>query len=204
MEKIRELYVQQGFYMADVTYELKRVNQSEVDVYFRVSENAKVEVRQVNFVGNKAVTDEELRGVMLTQEADLLSFVTSSGTYREDVFQRDLLLLQAYYQDRGYINVKVARPASSSCRPTSARSTSRSRSTRGRYTLGKIDFKGDLLEDKAQGAVRGCAVKTGETFNRSKLGQDIQKLTESTRTRATPTSTSSRRPTSTRRRGSST
>ena len=34
---------------------------------------------------------------MLTQEGDLLSFVTSAGTYREDVFQRDMLLLQSYY-----------------------------------------------------------------------------------------------------------
>ena len=40
--------------MADVTYELKRVNQTEVDVWFRVRENAKVEVRRVNFIGNKA------------------------------------------------------------------------------------------------------------------------------------------------------
>jgi len=100
VEKIRELYVQRGFYMAEVNYELQRVDQNEVDVYFRIHENAKVEVRRVNFVGNKGATDEELRAVMLTQSGDLLSFVTSSGTYREDVFQRDMLLVQAYYYDR--------------------------------------------------------------------------------------------------------
>ena len=83
--------------MADVSYELKRVDQNNVDVYFRIHENAKVEVRRVNFVGNKAASDSDLREVMLTQEADLLSFVTSTGTYREDVFQRDVLLLQSYY-----------------------------------------------------------------------------------------------------------
>ena len=110
MEKIRELYLQRGFYMADVTHELKRVGTSEVDVTFRVRENAKVEVRRVNFVGNKAASDRDLRSVMLTQETDLLSFVTSAGTYREDVFQRDMLLLQSYYQDRGYIYVKIHDP----------------------------------------------------------------------------------------------
>ena len=42
--------------MAEVTYELRRNSPSEVDVWFRVHENAKVEVRRVNFVGNHAVS----------------------------------------------------------------------------------------------------------------------------------------------------
>ena len=46
-----------------------------------------------------------------THEGNLLSFLTSAGTYREDVFQRDLLLIQAHYWDRGYVQVKVGEPA---------------------------------------------------------------------------------------------
>ncbi|HJX65334.1 MAG TPA: POTRA domain-containing protein, partial [Polyangia bacterium] len=38
VEKIRELYLQRGFYMADVDYELRRDSPGEVDVYFRVHE----------------------------------------------------------------------------------------------------------------------------------------------------------------------
>src|SRR4029078_1161223 len=51
VEKIKDLYIEKGFYMAEVTYELRRNSPSEVDVWFRVHENAKVEVRRVNFVG---------------------------------------------------------------------------------------------------------------------------------------------------------
>jgi outer membrane protein insertion porin family len=57
VEKIKELYIEKGFYMAEVTYELKRNSPSEVDVWFRIHENAKVEVRRVNFVGNHAISD---------------------------------------------------------------------------------------------------------------------------------------------------
>jgi outer membrane protein insertion porin family len=177
MEKIRELYLQRGFYMADVTYELKRVNQSEVDVYFRVHENAKVEVRRVNFVGNKAASDQDLRAVMLTQESDLLSFVTSSGTYREDVFQRDVLLLQSHYQDRGYIYVKIHDPKFELSPDKRSLYITIPIDEGQPYTLGAIDFKGDLLEDKSKVLGR-LRAKTGETFSRSKLGQDIQDLTE--------------------------
>jgi len=40
-------------------------------VWFRVRENAKVEVRRVNFVGNHAVSDAELRDVVVTREGSL-------------------------------------------------------------------------------------------------------------------------------------
>jgi outer membrane protein insertion porin family len=197
MEKIRELYLQRGYYMADVTHELKRVGASEVDVYFRVHENAKVEVRRVNFVGNNAASDSDLRAVMLTQETDLLSFVTQAGTYREDVFQRDMLLLQSYYQDRGYIYVKIHDPKFELSPDKRSLYITIPIEEGNAYTLGKIEFHGDLLEDEEKVRAR-LRAKNGETFSRSKLGQDIQELTEQYRTRATPTSTSSPRPRSTR------
>ena len=46
VRKIKELYVEKGFYMAEVDYELKRPGPSEVEVWFRVHEHAKVEVRR--------------------------------------------------------------------------------------------------------------------------------------------------------------
>ena len=181
MEKIREVYLQRGFYMADVTYDLKRVdgggNEGEVDVTFRVHENSKVEVRRVNFVGNKAASDSDLRGVMFTQEADLLSFVTSSGTYREDIFQRDVAMLQAYYLDRGYVHVKIAEPRFELSADKRSLFITIPIDEGVTYKLGKIDFQGDLIEDKAK-IISRLRVKPGETFNRSKLGQDIQELTE--------------------------
>jgi outer membrane protein insertion porin family len=177
MEKIREVYLQKGFYMADVSYELKRVNQSEVDVTFRVHENSKVEVRRVNFVGNRAASDADLRAVMFTQESDILSFVTSAGTYREDVFQRDVAMLQAYYLDRGYVHAKVSEPKFELSADKRSLYITIPIDEGVPYKLGKIEFSGDLLEDKQQ-ILDHLRVKPGDTFNRSKLSQDIQDLTE--------------------------
>jgi outer membrane protein insertion porin family len=177
VEKIRELYVQRGFYMAEVNYELERENQNEVDVYFRIRENAKVEVRRVNFVGNKGASDDELRAVMLTQPGDLLSFVTSSGTYREDVFQRDMLMVQAYYYDRGFINVKVSDPQLELSPDKRSLYITISVDEGKQYKVGELDVRGELLDDK-DFYLQRLGVKPGETFNRSKVQQDMQDLTE--------------------------
>ena len=91
VEKIRDLYVEKGFYLAEVGYDIQRKDEQHVDVYFNVDEHAKVEVRQIRFLGNDHIPDNELKSAMGTQEGGWLSFLTSSGTYREDAFDRDLL-----------------------------------------------------------------------------------------------------------------
>jgi outer membrane protein insertion porin family len=177
VEKIRELYLQRGFYMADVDYELRRDSPGQVDVYFHVHENSKVEVRRVNFTGNQHVTDQELRDVMLTQVGDLFSALTSSGTYREDVFQRDIVMIQGAYFDRGYINVKVAEPRLELSADKRSLYISIAVDEGESYRIGSIDLKGDLLE-KPEVILSRLQVKPGEVFNRSKVAQDVQSIAD--------------------------
>jgi outer membrane protein insertion porin family len=177
VEKIRELYVQRGFYMAEVSHSLERENQNEVDVYFKIRENAKVEVRRVNFVGNKGASDQDLRSVMLTQAGDLLSFVTSAGTYREDMFQRDMLMVQAYYYDRGYINVKVSDPQLELSPDKRSLYITITIDEGKQYKIGEVDVRGELLDDR-DFYVQRLSLKPGEIFNRSRVQQDMQDLTE--------------------------
>jgi len=177
VQKIKELYVEKGFYMAEVDYELKRPAPAEVEVWFRCHEHAKVEVRRVNFVGNKAISDEELRDVVVTREGNILSLLTQSGTYREDVFQRDLVLLQAHYWDRGYVQVKVGTPVLELSPDKRSLYITINIDEGEQYRLGKIDVRGDLLEPKEFFLSR-VSVHPGDVFNRSKLSDDLQKLTD--------------------------
>ena len=177
VEKIRDLYLQRGFYMAEVEYELRRDSPGEVDVYFRVHENSKVEIRRVSFTGNHAVTDEELRGVILTQPGDIFSALTSSGTYREDVFQRDIMLIQSYYFDRGYINVKVGDPKMELSPDRRSMYITLVIEEGQQYRIGVLDVKGDLLESRETYLGR-LEAKPGEIFNRSEVAQDVQRIAD--------------------------
>jgi outer membrane protein insertion porin family len=177
VEKIREQYLQRGFYMAEVDYELRRDSPGQVDVHFFIHENSKVEVRRVDFTGNQHVIDQELRDVMLTQAGDLFSALTSSGTYREDAFQRDIILIQSYYFDRGYINVKVAEPKLELSADKRSLYITISIDEGDSYRIGSIDIKGDLLE-KPEVIISRLQAKPGEVFNRSKVAQDVQSIAD--------------------------
>ncbi|MBN2573244.1 MAG: outer membrane protein assembly factor BamA [Deltaproteobacteria bacterium] len=177
VEKIRELYLQRGFYMAEVEYELRRDSPGEVDVYFRVHENSKVEIRRVNFTGNHAVPDAELHSVIMTQPGDLFSALTSSGTYREDVFQRDILIIQSHYFDRGYINVKVGDPRMELSPDRRSMYLTLAIEEGQQYRLGSLDVKGELIESRETYLAR-LQAKPGEIFNRTRVAQDVQNIAD--------------------------
>ena len=177
VEKVRDLYVEKGYYLADVGSETKRISTNEVDVYINVDEHAKVEVRRISYLGNKAATSDELHGAMGTQEGGWLSFITSSGTYREEAFDRDILLLTAFYYDRGYLNVKFGKPEIDLSADKQYLYITIPVDEGPQYRFGKIDFKGDLVADKSEYYKR-LSIKVGETFNRSKLAADIIKLND--------------------------
>jgi outer membrane protein insertion porin family len=177
LEKIKELYVEKGFYLADVSYKLRTISRTEVDVTFTIEERAKIVIRSIRFIGNKEVSEKELKSVMGTQEGGYFSFITSSGTYQEEAFERDLVLATALYYDKGYINVKMSRPEVVLSPDKRYLYIAIHVEEGQQFTIGKLDIKGDLLFPKAE-LMKKLSVKQGELFNRSKLGKDITYITE--------------------------
>ncbi|WP_428269741.1 outer membrane protein assembly factor BamA [Haliangium sp.] len=175
-QKIYDLYVEKGYYLAAVDYDVRPVNETEVDVWYVIEERAKVEIREVSFVGNEKISDEELRGLISTSPGGALSFLGDGGIYQEEAFQRDLLMITAYYYDRGFINVKLGQPLIQLSRDKRYMYLSIPIDEGPVFEIGEIDFKGDLIGDKADYYKR-LTVKPGEVFNRSKVGNDITQLT---------------------------
>ena len=176
-DKIHDLYVEKGYYLASVDYEIRPVNESEVDVWYIVDEASKVEIRGVSFIGNKHVSDKELRSIIQTRKGGPLSFLSDGGVFQQEVFERDLLLITAFYYDRGFINVKLGNPQIRLSRDKRYMYVSIVIDEGPVFHIGKIHFKGDIIGKKADYYSR-LSVAQGEVFNRSKVGQDIQRLND--------------------------
>lgn len=176
--KIQEKYVEKGYFLAEVTHRLEPVpDTADVDVVFVVNEHAKVMVKEVRFLGAQKVDPAELKAVMATREGSYLSFLTNEGTFREELFQRDLAMVQGAYYDRGFINVKVDKPVVS-ITPDKRYIYITIKVEEGeQYSIGKLDFSGDLIVAKQRlGAMMSS--KEGELFNRTKLSKDIMAITD--------------------------
>ncbi|QSQ28032.1 outer membrane protein assembly factor BamA [Pyxidicoccus parkwayensis] len=181
VSKIQAKYVEKGYFLAEVTHQLKPVPESpgSVDVVFVINERAKVMVKQITFIGAEKVSPDILKETMITREGGFFSFFTGEGTYRQEAFDRDLQVIQYAYFDRGFINVRVDKP-------TVQLSADKRfiyitiRVTEGEaYDIGKIDFAGDLLPDVSKETMAALMrSRPGTRFNRTQLSQDIVSVSD--------------------------
>ena len=109
VQKVKDAYAEKGYFLAEVEYTVEPQRDNEVIVRFKVKEHQPVTVRRVTFIGNENVPDADLREVMQTGQGGFFAF-GSGGPYRQDVFERDVLMLSALYYDKGYMSVQVATP----------------------------------------------------------------------------------------------
>ncbi len=109
VERIRDKYAEEGYFLAEASHELKPQKDGEVLVKFIVVEHEPVTVRRITFVGNYNVPESELRDVMLTGAPGFFDFGTG-GMFRQDMFDRDILVLSSLYYDKGYLLAQLATP----------------------------------------------------------------------------------------------
>jgi len=109
LTKIKDAYAEKGYFLADVEYTIEPQRENEVIVKFKIAEHKPVTVRRITFIGNEHVSDADLRDTMQTGNGGFFSF-GSGGPYRQDVFERDVLMLSALYYDKGYLSVQIGTP----------------------------------------------------------------------------------------------
>ena len=69
VQRIVELYRRSGRISATVTPQIIELPQKRVDLIFKIDEGPKSGILSVNFLGNKAFSDNDLRDVVVTEES---------------------------------------------------------------------------------------------------------------------------------------
>ncbi|MBI2368819.1 MAG: outer membrane protein assembly factor BamA [Deltaproteobacteria bacterium] len=172
-EKIYRAYADKGYYAAVVEHRLETVEANQVQVVFQIRENERVYVWQIQFEGARAFTDRELRKVMETSTRGLFSWITGSGVLKQDVLDRDLDALTAYYLDHGYIQARVFKPRIDVSRE-GIRITIPVEEGR-LFRVGRVELKGELIAPEPEIA-QLLTLKSGEPFNRSQLRKDVDAI----------------------------
>ena len=175
INKIINLYREKGYYEAKVNYRLEEVSPTEVNLILEVIEGGKLAVKEIKFEGNKSIKAKDLRKVMETKEKSIISFITGTGKLSKDTLERDQEKIAAYYFNHGFIKAKVGEPKID---------------IKGnliyitipveegpQYKVGKVDFQGELLEDKAklQGLVQ---LPKEKIYSREVVQTDITTLAD--------------------------
>lgn len=148
-EKLQKVYEDKGYFLAKITPRVENVVEGEsVKLTFDISENEKVKVKRVTFLGNKNIPDGKLKRGMQTQEGGFFSFVSGSGAYKQDAFDHDVQLLNYLYFNEGYVQIKIDRPQVYVTPDRKGIYITIRVDEGDRFKIGSVDFAGDLLFDR--------------------------------------------------------
>lgn len=176
-EKIRELYLEKGFYLAEVDFTLEEVPNTpdQQVVVFNIREFAKVEVKQITFLGNKTLPDTELRQIMATREGDWFSMLTSFGNFKEEAFEADLQRIMAYYYDKGFVQVQVQVPTVRLSRDKRYLYITIKVDEGKQFQVGDVELQGDFIAEKEK-LEKLIQIKPGQTFSYGAMRRDAERL----------------------------
>ena len=105
--RIKDAYKKFGRNEAGVTKRLVQLPNGRVDLVFTVNEGEKTGIRDIKFVGNHAVSDYRLRGLMQTSTMNWLSWFKSTDVYDPDRLASDLEAIRRYYMKNGYADFQI-------------------------------------------------------------------------------------------------
>jgi outer membrane protein insertion porin family len=175
IKQIKTLYEKEGYFDAEVNYEVVPIDKQAIKVVFHIKEGEKAYLKKVIFEGNKAFSDETLKKLLKNKEHWFLSFLTGSGKLKRDELENDVNRIANFYYNHGYINAKVGEPRIE---------------RKGReiyiifpieegvqYHVGKVEVKGDLIKPASE-LKKKLSLKPGDVYSREKLQKDIFALSD--------------------------
>jgi len=182
---VRELYAAEGYQFAEVTPEVKPVEGGPklVHVTFHVTEGPKVKIREIDFVGNKAIADGSLQRKMKENKGrGFFSFITGGGTYKEDKFAEDAQLITDHYRDEGYVMAQVGQPEMKTVEDSKDGKIRwvqlQIPITEGKkYKVGNFDFAGNKVV-KSESLRPFFKLEAGETYSQKRIKKGLEKAQE--------------------------
>jgi outer membrane protein insertion porin family len=176
--KIIQRYEEKGYYLASAEHEIQKgENPGSAELVIKIYENDRVRIRKIFFLGNKVYTSAELKQVMQSAEGHFFSWATSGGTYREEMFERDLAMLAFFYGNSGYIQAKFAKPRVTLSQDRRYVDIVIDVDEGPQFRIGDVAFDGDLLFSEEE-LREGFELKKGDIFSTGLLQGEIIKLTD--------------------------
>ncbi|PIR18083.1 MAG: outer membrane protein assembly factor BamA [Deltaproteobacteria bacterium CG11_big_fil_rev_8_21_14_0_20_49_13] len=173
--KMREAYAKKNYYLVNIDYRITPTQGNEAELTFDINEHDQAIVRKVEFIGNHAYRDKELRGKIKTKEKTSLSWMTGGGKYKEDQLEQDVMMLTFFYLQNGYIKIKVDSPKVAISKDRRYIFITFYVEEGKQYKIDDIQVEGDVLTTPEQ-LKSILSVEKGTVYNQRTVEEDMMKL----------------------------
>ncbi|MGD9813962.1 MAG: outer membrane protein assembly factor BamA [Hyphomonadaceae bacterium] len=177
VQRIIEVYRRAGRFAAQVTPQVRELDQNRVDLIFEVDEGPVTGVRDINFIGNEVFSDRRLRDAIVTTESSWWNIFQSNDNYDPDRIEYDREQLRQYYNNRGYADFRVV-SAVAELTPDQRDFFITFTVDEGvRYEFGTINVQTELNRLPPELLMAAIAIRQGEVFRGELIEDAIDSMT---------------------------
>ena len=183
---LREMMGEKGFITAEVSHALTPVagGPKLINITFQINDGPKLKIRDIEFIGNTAMSDGALRRKMKDNKKPnpFWGWITRGGTYNADKFEADADLIVANYRNEGYVRAQVGQPEIRTLQDSRDRKTRyiqlRIPVTEGaRYRVGDFSVAGNTVV-KSEALTPLFKVQKGAWYNEKEIRDGLVKARE--------------------------
>ncbi|MEO8650835.1 MAG: outer membrane protein assembly factor BamA [Hyphomicrobiaceae bacterium] len=177
VQRILDVYRRQGRFTATVEPKIIELEHGRVNLVFEINEGGATKVKSIQFVGNHAFSDAQLRDIVTTTQQGWFDFIKGTAFYDPDRLNLDRELLRQYYLKNGHADVRIVAADVQLDRDGSGFFVTYVVEEGEPYVFGDIQ-----VESKIPGVdvaeLKGLVIThPGETFNASEIDKSVEALT---------------------------
>lgn len=174
-QEIKRQYLSQGKYGATVKTVVSPLERNRVAVRFEIVEGLAAKIRDINIVGNKAFTTDDLRAEFLLTTPNWMSWWNKDDQYSKQKLTADLETLKSFYLNQGYLEFAVD-STQVSISPDKQDIYITVNVTEGeKYTISDVKLAGELQLPEAE-LKPLITVEKGDIFNRQKITESSKAI----------------------------
>ncbi|MGO4686084.1 outer membrane protein assembly factor BamA [Hyphomicrobium sp. 2TAF46] len=177
VQRILDVYRRQGRFAAAVEPKIIQLEQDRVNLVFEIDEGAATKVKGINFVGNHAFSDSQLRDIISTTQAGWFDFLKGTSVYDPDRMNLDRELIRQYYLKNGYPDASVT-AANAEIDPDGSGFLITFAIDEGQpYTFGAINVESSLPGIDGSTFTGDLLTQAGTTYDASQIDKTAERLT---------------------------
>ena len=140
--ELQQQYISQGYYNSNIEVDQTLLDGNRVKLDVRFVEGKPAKVVDINIIGNKHFSDEEIKDVFAVKESSWTRLLSKSNRYAKEKLAASLENLKALYQNDGYVRFAVDNAVLNISEDKSSVFIEVSLSEGEQYQFGEVNFLG--------------------------------------------------------------
>lgn len=148
--ELQQQYISQGYYNSDIEVDQTLLEGNRASLEVRFIEGKPAKVVDINVIGNKYFSDEDIKDVFAVKESSWTRLLSKSDRYAQEKLAASLENLKALYQNAGFVKFTVDNAVLNISEDKRSVFIEVSVTEGDQYQFGQVSFLGKPIYDSSE------------------------------------------------------